>query len=245
MEKKQDMIRCYDSIYSTESNFKEAWDGRIAVIYKVPKYLKIFFRRFRGKPAMDVLELGAGNGEVSELIRKQGPSFIKSYVATEISKEGVKKLREKGFKAFEVDAQDLSRFQDNSFDLVFCIDTMHHVSDPRKMAQEMLRVSRKHVFLIEANGACILRKILERTKKYRMAGEGSYSPKKYISFFRRGPYGHAIMAISIRPFLFMVPFTPPVLFRPMIFMSELLEKIPIVKWQGSGVVIFAEKNQES
>jgi hypothetical protein len=39
----------------------------------------------------------------------------------------------------------------------------------------------------------------------------------------------------------MVPFTPQILFRPMIFMSELLEKIPLVRWQGSGVVIYAEK----
>jgi len=241
MEKKQDMIRCYDSIYSTESNFKEAWDGRIAVVYKVPKYLRIFFRRFKAKPAMDVLELGAGNGEVSELIRKQNPLFIRSYVATELSKEGVKKLRQKGFKAFEVDAQDLSRFKDNSFDLVFCIDTMHHVSDPSKMAQEMLRVSRRYVFLIEANGACVLRKILEHTKKYRMAGENSYTPKKYISFFRKGPYGRSLRFITIKPFLFMVPFTPPALFRPMILMSELLEKLPLIKWQGSGVVIYAEK----
>lgn len=242
MEKKQDMIRCYDQLYSRSTNFKEEWDGRIAIEYKVPKYLKTFISAFRGKAPMDVLELGAGNGEVSELIRKENPRFIRSYVATELSKEGVKKLRIKGFKAFEMDAQDLSRFPDNSFDLVFCIDVMHHVSDPRKMAQEMLRVSRKYIFLIEANGICGLRKLLEVTsRKYKEAGENSYAPWRYTSFFTTGKY--AAKRFSIRPFLFSVPFTPRSLIRPMILMSEFLEKIPLVRWQGSGVVMMGEKKR--
>ena len=59
MEKKQHMIRCYDQLYSTTSNFKEQWDGRIATEYKVPKYIKTFISTFRGKAPMDVLELGA------------------------------------------------------------------------------------------------------------------------------------------------------------------------------------------
>ena len=153
----------------------------------------------------------------------------------------MKRLRDKGFEAYEVDAQDLSRFPDNSFDLVFSIDVMHHVSDPRKMAQEMLRVSRRHVFLIEANGACILRKILEHTAKYKMAGENSYRPRQYISFFRKGRFGGAIQTATIKPFLFSVPFTPPILIRPMIAISEIMEKIPLIRWQGSGVAIYIEK----
>lgn len=235
------MIKCYDQLYSSTTNFKEEWDGKIAVEYKVPKYIKTFLSTFRGKAPMDVLELGAGNGEVSELIRKENPRFIRSYVATELSREGVRKLREKGFKAFEVDAQDLSRFKDNSFDLVFCIDTMHHVSEPQKMAQEMLRVSRKYVFLIEANGICVLRKILEWTsKRYKGAGENSYAPWRYREFFTKGKL--SVRRISLRPFLFSVPFTPPVLIKPMIFLSELLEKIPLLRWQGSGVVMVCEKS---
>jgi len=242
MEKKQGMIKCYDQLYSTTSNFKEEWDGRIATEYKVPKYIRTFLSTFRGKAPMDVLELGAGNGEVSELIRRENPRFIKSYVATELSREGVKKLREKGFKAFEVDAQDLSRFPDNSFDLVFCIDTMHHVSEPRKMAQEMLRVSRKYVFLIEANGICALRKLLEHTsRKYKEAGENSYAPWRYKSFFTSGR--HRARRFLIWPFLFSVPFTPSALIKPNILLSELLERVPLLRWQGSGVVMVMEKSR--
>jgi hypothetical protein len=75
-----------------------------------------------------------------------------------------------------------------------------------------------------------------------MAGENSYKPQKYLSFFKDSKFGNTIKYISIKPFLFSVPFTPPMLIKPMIFVSELLEKIPIIKWQGSGVVIYLEKN---
>lgn len=231
------MTQCYEKIYSEEGSFKEKWDGKIATEYKVPKYIRIFWKAYRNEKPMNVLELGAGNGEVSELILAQCSKFIKSYTVTEISKAGVKRLKQKGFKVHQVDAIDLSRFKDNSFDLVFCIDVMHHVNNPRKMALEMLRVTRKHVFLIEANGICLLRKLMEFTSKYRMAGENSYPPWTYNSFFKSS----RLKNFSIRPFLFMVPFTPNFLIKVVILMSETLERIPLFKWQGSGVVICAEK----
>jgi len=233
VEKKKGMIKCYDKLYSETSNFKEEWDGKMATEYKVPKYISVFMKNFSGKKAMRVLELGAGNGEVSELINNK--KFIKEYVASEISASGVKQLKKKGFEAYKVDAQDLSRFKDDSFDLVFAVDVMHHVTDPKKMAQEMVRVSKKYVFLIEANGVCVLRRVLEKvSQKYKDAGENSYSPWKYKSFFKP-------MKVSIKPFLFAVPFIPDSLIKPMGFMSDILEDIPLVRWQGSGVIIYGEK----
>jgi len=226
----------YDELYSKEGSFKETWDGKIATIYKVPKYIQVFIDTFQHKEPMDVLELGAGNGEVSEQIIKQNPKFIKRYVTTDLSKVGVEKLIEKGFESYQVDAQDLARFDDNSFDLVFCIDVMHHVEKPRQMAQEMLRVSKKYIFLIEANGLCVLRKLHELMPSQKAVGEKSYTPWGYLSFFK----SNKLKEISIKPFLFMVPFTPAIFIKPMILLSEILEKLPLIKWQGSGVVIKGE-----
>ncbi|MBS1266142.1 MAG: hypothetical protein MAG795_00107 [Candidatus Woesearchaeota archaeon] len=127
-------------------------------------------------------------------------------------------------------------FENDSFDLAFAVDVMHHVTDPKKMAQEMVRVSKKYVFLIEANGVCVLRRILEKvSQKYKNAGENSYLPWKYKSFFKP-------ITVSVKPFLFAVPFTPGFLIKPMGIMSDILENIPLVRWQGSGVIIFGEKN---
>lgn len=90
------MIEKYDKIYKDTECFKEMWDGKIGMEYKIPKYIRIFTNKFRHKRSMNVLELGAGNGEVSELLR--GLEFIKEYTATELSKEGVRRLSKRDLK---------------------------------------------------------------------------------------------------------------------------------------------------
>jgi len=48
------------------------------------------------------------------------------------------------------DALDLP-FADNSFDLVFCANLLHHLDEPRMAIREMTRVSRRWVALVEPN----------------------------------------------------------------------------------------------
>jgi len=238
---KKDITAFYDGLYRQTDHFKRDWEGRIGEFYKLPKYVSIIAddirRNFDPEEPIRILEVGAGIGEVSERLRDTCRTLIKEYVASEISEEGVKKLRERGFAALHQDAEDLSLCGDGSFDFVCAIDVMHHVGDPRRMAREMVRVSRKRVFLIEANGLCLIRKILERTSKYRNAGESSYAPWTYRSFFR----GNAVREFRIKPFLFSVPFAPEPLIKTVIALSETLEKIPFLRWQGSGVIIRAVK----
>jgi SAM-dependent methyltransferase len=42
-------------------------------------------------------------------------------------------------------------FADNSFDIVYCMDYLHHVSDIQKAANELLRISKNVVVIIEPN----------------------------------------------------------------------------------------------
>jgi len=42
-------------------------------------------------------------------------------------------------------------FKDNSFDLVFCANLLHHVAIPEQALKEMARVSKKYVAIIEPN----------------------------------------------------------------------------------------------
>lgn len=215
---------------------RESYEGEISIIYKVPKYVKLLVDEYSDKGKLDVLELGAADGEISQQL--QDKCFIGKYVVSELDKRNVKVLKKNGFDAHKVDATDLSKFGDASFDLVFCFDVMHHVNDPKKMAQEMMRVSRKHVFLIESNGLCLLRKLLELTTDYKKRGEKSYSPWRYRSFFKCS----YVKKFRIKPILFIVPFTPKFLIKPMAIISDLLEHVPLIRWQGSGVVIYGEIN---
>ena len=49
-----------------------------------------------------------------------------------------------------MNAEEL-KFEDNSFDVIFCHALLHHVDDIDKVIQEMKRVSRKWVILLEPN----------------------------------------------------------------------------------------------
>lgn len=53
-------------------------------------------------------------------------------------------------KTFVMDASDL-KFEDNSFDVVFCHALLHHVDDIDRVVREMKRISKKHVIILEPN----------------------------------------------------------------------------------------------
>ena len=53
-------------------------------------------------------------------------------------------------KKVKGNAEKLS-FKNNSFDVVFCGNLLHHLANPSKAIQEMTRVSKKYVVLVEPN----------------------------------------------------------------------------------------------
>ena len=236
LTKKKVMKKYYDNLFSEDISFREKWEGKIGINYRVPKEVSylINFLKNKNLKNLSILELGAGDGlSTNMIIKSLNP---KKYIATELSAEGVKKLKRKGIKAIQMDATSLD-FKDNSFDVVCCFNTMHHVNNPRKMAQEMLRVTRKYFLLCEANGLSLPRKLLELTPRNRRANENSYLPSTYKSFFENKKW------IKIKPFCFAFAFTPIPLIKIAVFLSELFEKIPIFRWQGSSLLIYGEKSK--
>ncbi|MFH1850482.1 MAG: methyltransferase domain-containing protein [archaeon] len=229
---KKSMIDLYDRLYSEEKPFREIWEGRIGVVYRVPKEVSFFLKYFSKEKRPSVLEVGAGDGTAYSIAEKH--MTFSRYVLTEISKSAVDKLRSRGWSAEQMDSTDL-KYPDDSFDIVCSYNTMHHVDDPGKMAQEMLRVARKYAFVSEANGLSIPRRLLELSERNRKANEKSYAPWKYRDFFAGAD------KISIHPFCFAFAFTPDCLIRASICLSEFLEKIPALRWQGSSLAILARK----
>lgn len=68
-------------------------------------------------------------------------------------------------------------FNNNSFDIVFCSDLLHHLKNPEKAVEEMKRVTKKYIIISEPNRNNPLsflfhlikkeeRKALKMTKKY-------------------------------------------------------------------------------
>lgn len=236
------LVFAYDKMYS--SYYREFWEGKISVIYKLPKYLKIINENiFQNNLSQSILELGAGDGEVASILYSKHKKNIVRYIASELSSIGIKRIKEninnRGFSIVQMDAVNLA-FKDQSFDVVISIDVMHHVNNPEIMANEMLRISKKKVFLIESNGLCLIRKLLEKTRKYRSTNENSYFPWEYKNFFLRKNLD--VKKFKIKPFLFMVPHMFPIFIPINVMISEIMEKIPILRWQCSGVIISIEKN---
>jgi ubiquinone/menaquinone biosynthesis C-methylase UbiE len=88
------------------------------------------------------LEIGCGSGYVmsnlKDLIRSKG---------VDIDMDQVKNARERGLDVLHDDVHAL-RFNDRSFDLVYCSFALMWFREPERALKEMVRVSRKRVLIL-------------------------------------------------------------------------------------------------
>lgn len=81
---------------------------------------------------------------------------------TDVTEDMLRRGKEMGlFTAYGVENAERLSFADNSFDVVFCKEALHHCPRPMVALHELLRVSRKCLILIEPNDSLVL----ERPKR--------------------------------------------------------------------------------
>ncbi|HYA09096.1 MAG TPA: class I SAM-dependent methyltransferase, partial [Gaiellaceae bacterium] len=101
----------------------------------------LFDRYVAGRRGLRVLEVGAAKARAAPHWREQGCE----YVATDIladPKIGLGRGAFYGeFARVQADGEHLP-FQDASFDVVYCVATLHHALDLQQMVREMARVAR-------------------------------------------------------------------------------------------------------
>jgi|TARA_B100001964_G_C14162464_1_gene567430 SAM-dependent methyltransferase len=223
----------WSNIHSADASWRTRLLGDLSEAYAIPRYVEIFLQTFGGDRGLRFLEVGAGNGEVPRCLQELAPPCVGEYVVSELFADGARWLRSQNLTACVADAQQLP-FADGAFDAVISYDVLHHVSDPYRMAQEMIRVSRGRLLLTESNGLSLGRKLMEQTAGHKAAGERSYTPWRYRQFFTAG--GRRLCSFRIRPFLFPVPGgVPSPLLRPLIFFNRVIERVPFARWQCSNV----------
>jgi len=102
-----------------------------------------------------ILDVGSGTGRVIKFFndKKKGIKII--------GIEPVQELREIGYKngvsknqLINGDALNIN-FPDNSFDLVCEFGVLHHIKNNKKVVDEMLRVSKKAIFISDCNNFAI------------------------------------------------------------------------------------------
>ena len=104
------------------------------------------------KPGAKILEIGAATGRYSIALAKMGYNvtavdLVPKHV--EIMQSKTRRLR--NFRCMVADALDLSRFADNSFDMVLNFGPMYHLfhkKDKNQAIKETIRVTKK-------NGICM------------------------------------------------------------------------------------------
>jgi hypothetical protein len=224
----------WSNIHSSQESWRKKLIGGIDDAFVVPRYVRLFYDTFGDMREGTFFEIGSGNGDLSRAILARNEGQIGRYVTSECFAEGVEWLQKQGLEAILTNAESLA-VPDEAYDAAVEFDVMHHVNDPRKMAREMMRIGRGRCLLVESNGLSVVRKLKELTPGHRAAGERSYTPWRYKSFFE-GHVGYQVTQFTIYPFLF--PFRCPDWFLPtLVAFNHFIEKPPIARWQCSSVAI--------
>ena len=231
----------WSRIHDQEASWREKIVGEISHVFIVPRYVEFFYDKFGRDAGASFFEIGSGTGDITSAVLKANRGQIGSYTVSEYFPQGVEWLRKRGFDAIQADACRLP-LADASRDVTVEFDVMHHVEDPRAMAREMMRVARGRCLLTESNGLSIFRKLKELTPGHRAAGEKSFTPRRWRSFFEGHP-GFTLTRFEIFPFLF--PFKVPAPLMPLLlWWNRTVERIPVVRWQCSSVAIYLEYRRD-
>ena len=83
-----------------------------------------------------VLDVGCNSGAISIPLQKIG-NYVK---AIDLVPELVSQAQKNGIKAEVGEAEDLSRFENNTFDCVICSEVLEHLYDPLVAIKEAYRV---------------------------------------------------------------------------------------------------------
>lgn len=233
--------KTWDAIHDPNASWRKKIVGEISDAFIVPRYVEFFYSKFGADRGSSFFEIGSGNGDMSRAMLAANQGQIGRYLTSEYFPQGVEWLKTSGLDAIQADAEALP-FPDAAFDVTLEFDVMHHVNQPRAMAREMMRVGRGRCLLTESNGLSVFRKLKELTPGHRAAGEKSFTPRRWRSFFEGHP-GFTLTRFEIFPFLF--PFKVPRRFLPaLVKFNRLIEKVPVARWQCSSVAIYLEYRRD-
>ncbi len=97
--------------------------------------------------ALDLLDIGCGNGELLALFRSHSPRIARS-VGVDMGHAVTELLAARGLEGLSADAQERLPFEDDSFDVILAAEIIEHLFDTDTFVREIHRVLRA--------GGCLL-----------------------------------------------------------------------------------------
>ena len=119
-----------------------AADDPITVAYAVPKLR--YIEQFMDLRELRILDVGCGNGAFTRLFAERTPHVV----GVDFSHHFLR--QNPHGRVLRGRAEQLP-FADNSFDVAFVANLLHHTSDPGVVVAELARVANGHVVLLEPN----------------------------------------------------------------------------------------------
>jgi SAM-dependent methyltransferase len=116
-----------------------------------------------------VLELGCGNASLLVHMTRWNPSQLLGVDLGDSVRSARENLARTGFSPGQIVQGDLTAFESEGFDVVYCIGVLHHLKEPRAGFHSVLRNTkpggRFHCWVYAHEGNALVRLIVEPTRR--------------------------------------------------------------------------------
>jgi SAM-dependent methyltransferase len=116
-----------------------------------------------------VLELGCGNGSLLVHITRWNPSKLEGVELGDSIRSAYKNIVATGFKNAKITKHDLTTFESDGFDIVYCIGVIHHLKNPKEGFDAVLRNVKKggrfHCWVYAKEGNAVIMYIVDPIRK--------------------------------------------------------------------------------